>query len=302
MDEDLRHQIEGLQRELDDLRLILAQSTDLISRHSLQGIYTYSSPASKALLGFEPEELIGKNPYDFIHPDDINNVAQSHQAIQDQPVVYTVDYRLRHKDGNYSWFQTTSKIIADATTGEPKEIIAVTRDASERKQLEESLLRLATDDTLTGLLRPHVFYANLERAINLARRGGHKLAVLFIDLDKFKSVNDEHGHQVGDAFLQALALRVKDSLRASDLVGRLGGDEFGIILDNVADLQEARAGAERLLSAFEEPLEIGELRLPASFSVGISLFPDDADDAATLLRKADNAMYTAKGTDQRIAV
>jgi diguanylate cyclase (GGDEF)-like protein/PAS domain S-box-containing protein len=293
MSPDELSELAQLRREVEHLRLIQEHSTDMISRHDLSGAYTYASPAATELLGYPPEELIGHNAYEFFHPEDLETIKRSHAAIQELPLIYTVAYRIRRKDGSYIWFESTSKTIRDAA-GNVTEIIAVSRDITKRKELELELLRMASVDQLTGLLRSGSFAEELEKAIRRARRRGGHVSVFFIDMDKFKQINDEHGHAVGDGFLKAVAARFGEVMRESDTAGRMGGDEFAIISEGHASREEAFTAARRIVAAFSEPVRVGELSLPIQFSMGVALFPEDGKTAEELLRQADTAMYKAK--------
>ena len=131
---------EGELRESTELyRLLAEHSTDMISKHTPSGVYTYASPACRSLLGYDPEELVGRDVYEFFHPDDFEEIQRTHSAILERPDTYTVAYRIRRKDGSYTWFETTSRTVREAQTGEVLEIIAVSRDVTERKRTEEEL-------------------------------------------------------------------------------------------------------------------------------------------------------------------
>ena len=164
----------------------------------------------------------------------------------------------------------------------------------ELRQREETILELALHDELTGLPNRRLFYDRLETALAEARRYQLKVAVAFIDLDFFKEINDKFGHEVGDKFLVAIAEKIKFVSREMDTCARLGGDEFALLLSNVQSHDQTAFVAQRLLGSLEGKLNIAGIQLQASASIGIAIFPDDADDAATLLKLADSAMYRSK--------
>ena len=143
--------VKALIEENRTLRVIAEHSTDMISIHEPNGDYKFVSPVCRNLLGYEPSELIGRNAYEFFHPEDLEAVTESHDTIQEVPVIFTVSYRIKKKNGDYVWFETTSKTIRDSETHETQEIIAVSREISERKRLEEDLAFQATHDQRTQL-------------------------------------------------------------------------------------------------------------------------------------------------------
>jgi diguanylate cyclase (GGDEF)-like protein len=175
------------------------------------------------------------------------------------------------------------------------EFLAVTlRDISAQKAHERELIRLATQDTLTGLPNRHWLMSNLPKVLERATTTGKQLAILSVDLDDFKHVNDSAGHSVGDQMLQVMVTRMRTELRPTDGLVRIGGDEFAVVLDSVASTDDVSRAARRILDALHLPIEIGEHKHAISASIGISLFPRDGVDAGALLNNADIAMYSAK--------
>ena len=168
------------------------------------------------------------------------------------------------------------------------------RELTQRKQTEEKLARHAYYDNLTSLPNRRLFRSHLKQALTLARRNQRRLAVLFVDLDHFKAINDSWGHAVGDRLLQSAAKWLKSCLRASDIVARLGGDEFIILLPEIAQAEDATTVAKKLLSALRKPFRIEGREIFTSASIGISLYPDDGDEAEILMKNADQAMYCVK--------
>jgi diguanylate cyclase (GGDEF)-like protein len=175
-----------------------------------------------------------------------------------------------------------------------KTILLAMKDITTQKSLEEELRRLALTDALTGLANRNVFNSTLEKALRSSRRFNYGTALLMLDLDKFKSVNDTHGHPVGDDILKAAANILNDGLREVDLVARLGGDEFAIILEGVNKKDDAELLAQRYIDTLGRPFEIKGLTIRIGTSVGIAHYPDDADNLADLVRRADLALYKAK--------
>ena len=168
------------------------------------------------------------------------------------------------------------------------------RELTQRKQAEEKLERHAHYDNLTDLPNRRLFQSHLNQALELARRNQRSLAVLFVDLDRFKAINDTWGHTVGDRLLQSVAKWLKSCLRASDVVARLGGDEFIILLPEIGQSQDATTVATKLLGALRKPFRIDGREIFTSASIGISLYPNDGDHAEVLMKNADQAMYCVK--------
>ncbi|MEQ1658844.1 MAG: GGDEF domain-containing protein [Hylemonella sp.] len=168
------------------------------------------------------------------------------------------------------------------------------RDISERKATEAHIASLAYNDTLTGLPNRALFTDRLQLALAHARRANGRVAVLFVDLDRFKPVNDTYGHAVGDQLLQAIARRMVECVRESDTVGRIGGDEFVVLLSEVKSDEDALGVASKMHHALRQPFAVGAYRLELSSCIGVAIFPEHGHDDVTLLKHADDAMYRAK--------
>ncbi|HEY1558905.1 MAG TPA: diguanylate cyclase [Kofleriaceae bacterium] len=191
---------------------------------------------------------------------------------------------LGYPDGARAWIAMTTRALGEPGAP-PASVVASFADVTERRMFQAQLEHAAFHDALTGLPNRKLFMDRLEHALELARRRGERVAVAFIDLDRFKLVNDTRGHEAGDKLLAEIGRRLSDALRGSDLVARLGGDEFCAILTGVSDAASARAIAQRLLDAISHQV---------TASIGIALFPDHATEPAVLLRHADSAMYRVK--------
>ena len=205
----------------------------------------------------------------------------------------------RRKDGSefLCWLQAS--VVLDSA-GQRGHWVAVLSDITDQKRAEQELRYLANYDTLTGLPNRALLSERLSRAVARARRHESRLAVLFLDLDRFKDINDSLGHAAGDAILRATAARLQHAVAGHHTVARLGGDEFTVVLEHVEGIEEAEDVARQLLAAFEQPLDAGDLRdIVISPSIGIALFPDHADTPSDLLKHADTAMYQAKSVGRR---
>jgi len=284
---------EALRESEARYRLMAENSTDMISRTSNKGIILYASDASRRLLGFEPSELVGHSFYDFIFDADREEVRYLSSLIHESGPT-TFAYRVEKKDGSLVWFETTSRSVRDVLTGKIREIVGVSRDVTERKHVEEQIEYQAYHDALTGLPNRRLFRDRLTVALAHARRMKHPLAVMFLDLDRFKVVNDTLGHSMGDELLRAIGARLQASMREEDSVARMGGDEFTILLADLKSTDAAAKIAQKVLDTVAHPLQIEGTELFITTSIGIALFPNDGDTAEALLANADHAMYRAK--------
>jgi len=199
----------------------------------------------------------------------------------------------RRSDGSLLWVCEALGVVRDAA-GKPDYLVAVTQDITARKELEARLSHDASHDALTGLPNRKMFHQRLNQVLAAASRHGRLAAVLYLDLDGFKQVNDTHGHAVGDLLLQQVAERLRHSVRAEDLVARFSGDEFGIVLESVAGPRDAHIVSRKLVQALSRPYEIDGITAVISASVGAAVFPADGRDARSLVVHADAAMYEVK--------
>ncbi|MGD8639004.1 MAG: diguanylate cyclase [Gammaproteobacteria bacterium] len=245
------------------------------------------------ITGFEPDEVINKDPK-FQRSE--NHDEQFYQNIL-QSLETRGQWRgeiwNRRKDGVlYPVWENISVVKDDE--GRVTHYISVFSDISSIKQTENKLSHLAHHDSLTGLANRLAFTANLEQALERAQRHLQKVALMFIDLDRFKQINDCLGHAAGDRVLQVVAQRIKKSVRGQDVVCRLGGDEFIIIVEELTHIKDIENLAEKIIKLVSQPIQIGDQKVSVSTSVGISIFPDDANTAQDLAKAGDAAMYSAK--------
>ena len=273
-------------------RLMAENSTDIISRTSIDGTILYISDAVRSVLGYEPSELLGHRLQEYLREDDHHSVWR---FMTDPHDARTFTYRIRRKDGESMWLESTTRAMT-GPEGEALEIVWVSRDVSERRHAEEQIEYQAYHDALTGLPNRLLFRDRLTVALAHARRHETSLAVMFLDLDRFKNVNDTLGHTLGDELLRIVADRLRHVLREGDTIARMGGDEFTILLSDLRSAEDAAKIAQKLLDAVAEPMPIEGHELFVTTSIGISLYPDDGDSADSLLKNADNAMYRAKET------
>ena len=278
-----------------EYRVLAEHSGDFIARHDLEGRYLYASPASERLLGYQPEELLGRTAWELgcVHPDDADAARSLKVAVVDEGrETATSAWRVVRRDGSLRWVETAVRAVPDAE-GNPHQVVSVTRDVSERKAAELQLAHQAMHDALTGLPNRTLFRDRLEQALRRARRQEGGVAVLFVDLDRFKLINDSFGHAAGDRLLCDVAARLRSALRPADTIARFGGDELTVLCEDVHGEADARAIARRIATLFDEPfvVEDGEAFMQASIGIALADGGADPDD---LLRDADAAMYRAK--------
>ncbi len=251
------------------------------------GTVRWVSPASRRMLGREPEDFVGTRVWEHL---DIDEEGAREEILPRLKTGATdLELRLQHRDGSPRW---TLWNAAPDPLGEL--VFAAGLDISERRQAEHQIEHLAYHDALTGLPNRHLFVDRLDTALTRARRTGETLAVLFIDLDHFKSINDSLGHTAGDAVLREVAVRLRSTLRTEDTVARLGGDEFTVLVSGLKDPNDLLRLAQKIHSTIKLPLEVASRELTVAASIGAGLFPQDGDTAEQLLRNADLAMYRAK--------
>lgn len=253
--------------------------------------FLYVSQEGEAMLGYALEQWYAPGFWaQIVHPEDQDRVAtwRTGNAIGS----FRSDYRLRHRDGHYLWVRDISTVEQEHEGRRLCRGLLV--DVTEQKRSEEQLLFLADHDPLTGRFNRRRFQEELSRCIARAKRYGEEGALMFIDLDQFKYINDTLGHAVGDAYLYEVSTVLGRSLREVDVLGRLGGDEFGVILP-LAGLEQAQRVAELVIERLAAlPVHQGERPIPVTASVGIALFPRHGETPGDLLARADAAMYTAK--------
>lgn len=245
------------------------------------------------LLGYSLQELQRMTVADVTHPDDWPQSQQLYRFASSEKQIVTVQKRYRRKDGATRWVNVTADLFLEQTSGEPL-ALGIVEDITERREAEERIRHLALYDALTDLPNRALLQDRLRQAMSEAQREQTLLAVLFLDLDRFKIVNDSLGHAVGDRLLQVVAERLGQHVRGSDTVCRLGGDEFVVVLTAVHDASDTARVADKLLRGLTEPLRVDGHTLNVSISIGISLYPMDGRDPDTLLQHADTALYQAK--------
>ncbi len=289
--------IEAKNRQLAEsearFRALAENTSDLVCLHDPDGIYQYLSPSVRKLLGYEARELVGTHPIDRVHPEDRALVeAALHAVGSNGTPSQEFSHRARRRGGAYLWFES----VVTAITGGDGNVVQLqssSRDITERKRTEQELVRLAFHDELTGLPNRALLLDRISQALKVTRRTRQNVAVLFIDLDGFKAVNDTIGHYAGDATLVAVAERLTGMVRPGDTLARLGGDEFVMLCTCVDNTQAATTVASRVLHALNQPFTVYGRTIDLSASIGIAVSAGK-DEPLRLVENADTAMYEAK--------
>lgn len=230
-----------------------------------------------------------------IHPDDLPAERASLQACLAGTVpIYLSEHRISWTDGSWRWMSVRGMVVSRDVDGMPLRMIGTISDISERRATEEQIRHMAQHDPLTNLPNRILFSDRLHLAIARAKRNQEQIALMFVDLDRFKPVNDLWGHDVGDLVLREVAHRMRQIVRDSDTVARIGGDEFVVLLPSISSRNDAFHIAEKLRETIARSYELAGRSLEISTSIGIAIFPEDGGDALTLSKNADDAMYRAK--------
>jgi diguanylate cyclase (GGDEF)-like protein/PAS domain S-box-containing protein len=293
-----------------DFQFLTENSADIICRVDLDHKMTYASPSLYRLLGWSPEEVIGRGPEALVLPEDLPILlegANRHRAEGIDPPPLTV--RMMKKDGSHLWVETNARVALDPATGKPLDLVLVMRDITDRKRLEDQLRALAMTDGLTGIANRRAFDQELDREWKRTLREGSQISLLLLDLDHFKQFNDFHGHQVGDDCLRAICAAVTEAVRVTDIPARYGGEEIAVILPGT-DMAGAVAVAEKVRCAIEalhvphESDPDGRGWMTASIGVATALARTGGTMRMpeSLLQAADTALYKAKAGGRNRAV
>ncbi|MDH4284243.1 MAG: diguanylate cyclase [Gallionellaceae bacterium] len=298
--------VTNLQRVRGELEKSQSQLMAII-RHVMDGIIMINesggilgfNPAAEKIFGYSQKEVLGKNvnmlmpePFRSEHDSHIQHYIQT-GATGEEGVIGVVSREREAVRKNGQHFPMDLS-VSEMPLKEGRYFVGIFRDITERKLAEQKIEHLAHHDYLTGLPNRVFFLGRLQQSVALAKRCNYKVAVLFMDLDGFKNINDTLGHQAGDMLLQEAACRIKKVIRESDTVARLGGDEFTLVLNNVDTRENISRVAKNILAALSEPFAVDDQVCRVGASIGVSVFPDDAQDSCILLTQADEAMYTAK--------
>ncbi|MDB9513956.1 EAL domain-containing protein [Kamptonema animale CS-326] len=292
---DRKRTEQELRQSEQRFRSLIENATDIILIVDADGICRYVSPSQERILGYSREEVLGESIFNWVHPDELHLVHRVLDGVIKHPGVGLglAEYRVRHKNGK----ECVLEAVATNLLEEPavQGIVVNCHDVTERKAAEDQLLHDALHDALTELPNRALLMDRLGQALARARRNpNYRFGVIFLDLDRFKVINDSQGHQAGDRLLYTIARRLMSCLRSGDTVARLGGDEFIILLEEIEDVSVAIATANRIQQALEQPLHLEGHKVTVTASMGIALSTPEYQWPGDILRDADIAMYRAK--------
>lgn len=271
---------------LDDVLELILDAVCVVDK---ENNLVFVSAAFEHMFGYLPEEVIGRSVFDFIYVEDKQKTSTTVDSILLGQTQTSFENRWLHKSGKIV------HVLWSARWSEQHQLrIAVAHNITERKQMEQHLEYLAKHDPLTLLPNRATVNERLQKSLVGARASDTNLHVLFIDVDKFKQINDNHSHSIGDQVLQQIAQRLLNCVRDSDTVGRIGGDEFIVLLNNISSTETVLNLAQKMCSAVAKPFQILGLSLDLSLSIGIASYPEHGRNSETLLQLADDAMYQAK--------
>jgi len=264
---------------------------DMIELTDIHGNVEYASPSYFEILGYSDETDIFMN----LHPDDQHRIRDILNMVVQSGDSMMVECRKRAKDGKWVWVETSASPIT-TDKGGIRNILFITRDISDRKQYQHELERMAYHDHLTGLYNRRKMKIIMEELLEEAKIANEKFAILIMDLDKFKSINDTYGHDVGDLVLKEFASRLLQNKLDRDAVGRLSGDEFSVVLWNVDGKLDVDYYVQRIRHAFAQPCILAGLEsgIPIKSSIGYAIYPDHGDSVKVLFKQADVSLYKEK--------
>ena len=291
----LAKQVEEEQNE--KYRLIAENTTDLISLIEVDGTFQYASPSFEAILKYDLSSIRHLTLFEMIHPDDQELVNKEIRIFcKRKKTVRHIEIRIRDNKGEYIDIEASFSVIDKSSFSKNDLILVVMRDIRFRKIFEQKIYHLAFHDSLTNLPNRRSFMNELNREIldRKHRASSTKMSVLFIDLDNFKSINDQWGHDVGDQVLIEAARNIKDAINPSDLVGRVGGDEFIVLLRDIKDEEDLIKYVTRILTKFNTPISISGQEYIMTCSIGVATYPNDGDTSRELIKNADDALYNVK--------
>lgn len=296
---ELLELVNDLRVSEEKYRVLLDESSDPIFTFDPDGRYRYVNLAFASGVGKTQESIIGQKIWDVFPKEEADKRFSVVKWVFDNRESKVIEVRVPRPDGD-RYYITTAKPLLDKQ-GIVTSVICISKEITERKVMEDRLAHMAQYDALTDLPNRALFSDRLQHAITQATRDKTRLAVMSLDLDQFKPINDTFGHGTGDQLLQAVAGRMQDCMRESDTIGRIGGDEFVILLPTIDDQRDAILVAEKVRQSLEQPFDLpGHHGLRISSSLGIAIYPDHGTDEGQLSKNADSALYLAKAQGRNL--
>ncbi|MFD1176976.1 diguanylate cyclase domain-containing protein [Paenibacillus puldeungensis] len=278
----------------EPFRQIVENSLDTIKVLDLQGKIRYASPSHRGVYGREAREYMGESAFDSVFPEDLSKLVYALEVVMQRNKPVTVQLRKQHQRGHWIWVEASCSPIMDENAS-IQGIVLISRDISERKEYEKKLQYMAFHDYLTGLYNRRKFMQLCESALELASGRNIRLAILILDLNQFKWINDHLGHDMGDVVLQEFSKRLLQCKRDHDFIGRLSGDEFAILMNQVESEADIIQLIEHIMAALELPFELAKGAHQVTASIGASMYPDHSESLSMLIKRADLALYKVKG-------
>jgi diguanylate cyclase (GGDEF)-like protein/PAS domain S-box-containing protein len=297
----LRWRVRPLARQL----ALNEQRLKMALHASRRALWDWDLRSGQAYLGEQWQEILGGDPQptttldalrDLMHPDDALRADQHlRDTLSGKATLYDIELRVRKVDGGWLWIRSRGKIVERSSSGQALRMVGMNSDISSRVQMQEQLTHQANHDLLTGLPNRGLFHDRLKQAIARSRRSSSQMAVMYLDIDKFKSINDTLGHDVGDELLKAFSQRLADCVRGTDTVARMGGDEYAVILESIGARENGCRIAEKIVTSMRPEFKLGGHALSISTSLGIAFYDGSGELAPdTLVKQADTALYSAK--------
>lgn len=274
-------------------RIIAENAQDAIVLMDHDGETLYVSPSSKKITGFEPAEQMENSPFHNVHPDDILQLRKSFSRAIVKAESYKLEVRLKHKTNGWIWTEVQGTPVFDKDQNFVH-MLTITRDITLQKENESQLHFYAYHDSLTGLPNRRFLKECLQEIINLGTESDDKVTVIILDIDYFKDINDQFGHEMGDAVIAEFGKRLQETITGQDVAARLGGDEFVLLLPRIKTEEQARNFAEKIQAAIELPWQIEAVSLAVTTSMGVALTSTAGATVSSILKKADIAMYESK--------
>lgn len=295
--------------EVDEMRRVIVHNAPYaIFVLNALGIIQTVNPAGEKLVGYSADQLVGRSTTQrFFDPDQVADRARMlalrlNQPVQELDVLTHLanespglpsEWTIRRSDGSYIVSEITVTELSNEY-GQLNGYLAMAYDVTSRREAEHKLQHMAQHDALTSLPNRNMLQEQLKTCMTLAERQGHHMAMMFLDVDRFKKINDSLGHHIGDSVLIEIARRLRAGMRTSDIVARLGGDEFVILLPQISEQADGERVAQKVIDLFADPMRVGPHELRVTPSIGLALYPEHGSDTITLMRHADLAMYQAK--------